>query len=569
MRKVVVWFAIMILLAGSVPAALAAPPNSGVGPSAGSSEFVVVYADGVSLDAARAAIRALGGVIVKENAQVGVATVRTSNPNFVAAVQGQRTLIGAASNSAIGQAPRDVRPMRDDIERLDQERQSMQGQLGQASSERNRARRDAEPLAGLQWDMQMIHATVDGSYRRQLGDKRVLVGIIDTGIDGSHPDIAPNFNRDLSRNFTTDIPLIDGACADDPDGSCDDPPDVDEQGHGTHVAGTVAAALNGLGIAGVAPKVTLVNLRAGQDSGYFFLQPVVDALTYAGDIGVDVVNMSFYLDPWRFNCANSPSDSPAAQQEQRAIIIAMNRALDYAHRHNVTLVGSAGNEHGDLGHPTSDTTSPDFPPGVIYPRTVDNSCLILPTEGHHVISVTAIGPSTAKADYSNYGTEQAAVSAPGGYSRDLFGTPLYRSVTNLVLAPFPAAIAQSSGVLNPDGTPNTPFVVQDCKGSVCAYYQYLQGTSMASPHVVGVVALIVSEYGHTDPHHKGGLTLDPAQVQRILYRTATPHACPNPRLVDYTPIGRPADWNATCAGGQGFNGFYGHGIVDALNAVRH
>ena len=87
----------------------------------------------------------------------------------------------------------------------------------------------------------------------------------------SHPDIAPNFDRRLSRNFTSDDPLVDGACADDPDGSCEDPADVDEDGHGTHVAGTVGAALNDFGIAGVAPKVKLVNLRAGQDSGYFFL----------------------------------------------------------------------------------------------------------------------------------------------------------------------------------------------------------------------------------------------------------------------------------------------------------
>ena len=58
----------------------------------------------------------------------------------------------------------------------------------------------------------MIHATVDGSYKKEKGSKRVLVGILDTGIDGSHPDIAPNFNRALSRNFTTDIPSIDGPC---------------------------------------------------------------------------------------------------------------------------------------------------------------------------------------------------------------------------------------------------------------------------------------------------------------------------------------------------------------------
>ena len=82
--------------------------------------------------------------------------------------------------------------------------------------------------------------------------------------------------------------------------------------------------------------MTLVNLRAGQDSGYFFLQPSVDALTYAGDHGIDVVNMSYYIDPWLFNCAANPADSPEAQLEQRTIIAATNRALDYALRHGVT-----------------------------------------------------------------------------------------------------------------------------------------------------------------------------------------------------------------------------------------
>ena len=95
--------------------------------------------------------------------------------------------------------------------------------------------------------------------------------------------------------------------------SCLDPADIDDGGHGTHVAGTVAAAANGIGIIGVAPKVKLVNVRAGQDSGYFFLAPTLDALTYAADIGIDVVNMSFFVDPWLYNCAANPADSPEAQ----------------------------------------------------------------------------------------------------------------------------------------------------------------------------------------------------------------------------------------------------------------
>ena len=61
--------------------------------------------------------------------------------------------------------------------------------------------------------------------------------------------------------------------------ACNDPVDEDDDGHGTHVAGTIGAPINGIGMAGVAPKVTLVNIRAGQDSGFFFLGPAVNALT--------------------------------------------------------------------------------------------------------------------------------------------------------------------------------------------------------------------------------------------------------------------------------------------------
>ena len=67
------------------------------------------------------------------------------------------------------------------------------------------------------------------------------------------------------------MPDIDGPCEFP---SCVDPVGWDDDGHGTHVAGTIAAALNGFGVSGVAPNVTLVNIRGGQDSGYFFLGPV-------------------------------------------------------------------------------------------------------------------------------------------------------------------------------------------------------------------------------------------------------------------------------------------------------
>jgi subtilisin family serine protease len=252
-----------------------------------------------------------------------------------------------------------------------------------------------------------------------------------------------------------------------------------------------------------------------------------------------------------------------AQQEQRTIIAATNRALDYARKRGVTLIASAGNDHTDTGNPTIDTISPDYPLGSEYTRTVDNSCLIMPTEGNNVLSIVALGPSEIKADYSNWGVEQTTVAAPGGYFRDFAGTPQNRTVGNLVLSAYPESLAILNGDLNPDGSPNTPFVVRDCQGGTCAYYQYLQGTSMSSPHAAGVAALIVSRWGHRGG---GGLTLNPHQTEKILARTATEHACAD---IDYTIPGRdrPASFNATCTGDASFNSIYGHGIVDALTAV--
>lgn len=533
-------------------------------------EYVVLYSSAGSADAARAAIKRLGGKIVKENRAIGLATVQSANAHFVTAAADQAALFGAARNRPIGTAE----PTQDKFaeERLDAVRRASKrpGGAQAAGHHADDVPTPAgafEPLAPLQWDMAMIHATKLESHNVQPGDKGVLVGVIDTGIDASHPDIAPNFNAELSRNFTTDIELVDGPCADEPDGVCTDPADVDENSHGTHVSGTIGAAANGLGIAGIAPNITLVNLRAGQDSGYFFLQPSVDALTYAGDHGIDVVNMSYYIDPWLYNCRNNPADSPEAQEEQRTIIEATNRALRYAHRHGVTLIGAAGNSNTDLGNPTFDPTSPDFPPGAEYDRTVDNGCLDMPTEGHEVISVSALGPSTAKADYSNYGTEQTAVSAPGGYFRDYLGTPMHRQPGNLVLSTYAESVARELGEIDDEGNPTTPFVIRDCQGETCAYYTYFQGTSMASPHAVGVAALIVSEWGKRDRRH-GGLTLDPDKTERILKSTATDHACPEPRLFSYSDVGRPATYDAFCAGSADFNGFYGHGIVNAFEAVR-
>ena len=322
-------------------------------------EFVVSYTPGTEADAL-AAIAGAGGTVVDVNEAVGLALVETTATTFLADVTAAEAVTGAASNHAVGTALPGM-PHRFVEERPNSGERATAGRA-EDHNRRGRGGR-VEPLADLQWDMAAIGANADGAWRRATG-RRVQVGVIDTGIDASHPDLAPNFNAALSRNFTMDIPGIDGDTCEV--ATCIDPADTDDGGHGTHVAGTIAAARNGVGIAGVAPEAELVNVRAGQDSGYFFLYETVKALTYSGDARLDVVNMSFYTDPWLFNCDSADdylegtvTDEELAEQAfTRQTITA---ALEYAHAKGVTLVAAAGNGHTDYSLPTRfDATSPDF-----------------------------------------------------------------------------------------------------------------------------------------------------------------------------------------------------------------
>jgi subtilisin family serine protease len=536
---------------------------TGVAASGETVEYTVLTETGAAKQAAVAAVTAAGGTVIRENAAIGALVVNAPANGFIQLVSASPAVYGAAHAKPIGRIPSEgATPPRDDVE--------SEHSATPSAAKPGATSVGMDPLDNRLWGLQMVRAHM--SREVQPGDRRVLVGVLDSGVDATHPDIAPNYNAALSRNFTIDIPFdetgaeVDGPCE---FRGCVDPPGWDDNGHGTHVAGTIAAAANGFGVSGVAPNVTIVSIRGGQDSGFVFLQPVLDALTYGADIGLDVINMSFYIDPWLYNCTSNPADSPEDQLEQQTTITAVNRALGYAHGRGVTLVNSMGNEHNDHGNPRDDLTSPDYPAGAAYPRDIDNAtCLSLPAEGDHVIAVSALGPSSVKADYSNYGVEQTTLSAPGGYLRDGLGTPWYRTKENLILSTYPRNVLLARAWIDADGniTPagEAAAVLRYCDATTCGYYRYLQGTSMAAPHVTGVAGLIVSRFGRRDA---SGLTLSPGRVEDVLTATAFERPCPVPPLFSYADVGRPPEFDALCEGTLEFNGFYGHGVVDAYAAV--
>lgn len=405
---------------------------------------------------------------------------------------------------------------------------------------------NSEPFGPCQWDMALIGAGTE-SYGHATGSG-VTVGVIDSGVDMTHPDIAPNLDVDLSCSFIfDDTPTADPA--EIANGDCSIKSAVQDFGdHGTHVASTIAAPVNDYGIAGVAPDATIVALKACTEVGYCFADSVAAALRYAGEQRLDIVNLSLFADPYLYYCK---SDA-----EQRAILKDLEAAARYAQRRGVLIVTSAGNGASDLQHPGVDDISPDWPPGTAVTREVKNNCRVAPTELPGALTVSSTGPIGYPgydlwiADYSDVGMSRVDVTAPGGDYFRASGT-----VQDAVLGAMSSTSDAENGIWDFFDflEQAVPFPGLTAVSDGGHRYAYLNGTSMSSPHAAGVAALIKER-------HPGW---GPGAVKAAVQRTAQQLPCP----ADWEPLNS-GDQREKCYGKNGRTSFFGHGLVDALAASQ-
>ena len=322
-----------------------------------------------------------------------------------------------------------------------------------------------EPFFGYQWGMDAINAPE--AWNTGNTGKKVKVFILDSGIDAEHPDLAPNLNTELSTSF---VP-----------GEDYNVDDQDENGnvlyfnHGTHVAGIVAAANNSYGVIGAAPEAELVAVKVlSEYDGSGDFSWIIAGIEYAAMNEADVINMSLGATFARngFYDENGELQKIPASYIQE-IIIACQRAVDFAVKKGAVVVVSAGNGGSNF----------------------DGNAFIykIPAELNNVIAVSATAPDywynqllngvsnpylDLPSSYTDYGKSLVSIAAPGG-DFDFYPSTNYH--WDMVLSTIPGG------------------------------WSWAAGTSMASPHAAGVAALIIA---------KNGGKMSPQEVTKQLLNTA-------------------------------------------------
>ena len=315
----------------------------------------------------------------------------------------------------------------------------------------------------------------------------VTVGVIDTGIDDTHPDLVGRVDtsRSVSCGHNGIASQAYGAWRDD-------------YFHGTHVAGIIAANHNGIGIDGIAPDTTLVSIKASNEDQLMYPEYVTCGFMWAASHGVDIVNNSYSMDPWVYWSSSDP--------EQAAGLEAATRAIAYAQGRGLVVIASAGNDGMDNDNVTTDSGSPTDLDTPIKDRPASGGVKVpAMVEGvSQVSAATRTNPETKpewatlkRADFSNYGTS-IDFTAPG---QDIYST-------------VPTSLYASG-------------------------YAKTSGTSMATPHITGIAALIKA----THPGFRG------KQITDLMRKQAA---------MEYTRLEAPDDGKE----------YRGYGFINALTTMR-
>jgi len=251
-----------------------------------------------------------------------------------------------------------------------------------------------EQYFGLEWGIHNTGQTLNGTHQQTgivdvdidglealritTGSPNVIVAVIDDGVDFSHPDLSGRAWTNPGESGPLALPGVD----DDGNGYVDDingwdfcnnnatVHDANQDGHGTHVAGTIAASLNGTGVVGVAPGIKVMALKFIDNNGCGFDSMAIDAIDYAKSFGVPVINAS-----WGDAHRSLPLESAIAES-------------------GALFVAAAGNNGRNL-----DTTTYNF-----YPAESPVA---------NILSVAAIDQRGDRASFSNYGASTVDIAAPG------------------------------------------------------------------------------------------------------------------------------------------------------------
>lgn len=234
-----------------------------------------------------------------------------------------------------------------------------------------------------QWALRAVHA--DAAHAVERGSREVTVGVLDSGVDARHPDLAHAVDPSASAGCLTGAP--------DPAVSAWSPT---TSPHGTHVAGIIAAADDGAGVTGVAPGVRVASVKVIDDEGYVTPEAAVCGLLWAVHHDMAVANSSFLVAPWPVPCASPPGHQVVRE--------ALARAVEYAERHGTLTVAAATNDAAEL------TPSPGS--GAATGR--GTTCEALPAGLPHVLAVSAVDRAGVKTTYSSYGLGVIDLTAPGG-----------------------------------------------------------------------------------------------------------------------------------------------------------